>query len=150
MLHTNVCFWVGWTMMKMMMKIEGWPTLLKERNWRVNKWWRIDRAALMVEMKLSDGGDCLIHTQTPKILVEWKLCVCIYQPACVSLVLDFQQGEFGCSGRTFYFHFKKFSKTNSRMLAQPLIAVTCMERCLLFYKDLLYWTSVFGSLSYCD
>lgn len=87
----------------MKMKIEGWPTLLKERNRRVNKWWRIDVSALREEMKLSSWGDCLTRAQTPKILMKMKAaCACIHMSASMSAFLDFQQGEFGGSGQTYF------------------------------------------------
>lgn len=83
-------------------EIDGWPILLKERNGRVNKWWRIDVSALREEMKLSSWGDCLTRTQTPKILMKMKAaCVCIHMSACMSAFLDFQQGEFG-SGQSYF------------------------------------------------
>lgn len=90
-------------MMMMEMKIEGWPTLLKERNGRVNKWWRIDVSALREEMKMSSCGDCLTRTQTPKILMKMKAaCACIHMSVFMSPFLDFQQGEFGRSGQTYF------------------------------------------------
>lgn len=83
----------------------------------------------------------VLRTRTnPKEIGQMKaVCVHISAYACVSVCCDIQQGEFGW---IFYFHFRKFrtiNKTNSRVLGQPLMAVTYMERCSLFYKDLLYW-----------
>ncbi len=134
-MHEYMCLSVNdrWrdmmTMMKM--KIEGWPTLLKERNGRVNKWWRIDMSALREEMKLSYWADCLTRTQTPKISMKMKaVCVCIHMSSCTAAFLDFQQGEFGSSGQTYL----DWELEQTTVAESPALMPIAGEKFIVFWR----------------